>query len=182
MSPGKGFAREAPVFPPRLRDQAPGTIQPAATLHRAVTGGTTTAVAKPQAKRNRALLDMARGRPCLLRIPCICNCQPQETVACHSNLSIHGKAGARKADDQYSVWGGRSCHEWLDRGRAPADVKALAFTMAHLEQVRAWKVIAADPKEPERFRKAAEWALAQLNALPARAPLASDAMNSGATR
>lgn len=124
----------------------------------------TTAAPKTEAHRNRALLDMAEGRECLLRVPGIC-CNGH-TVACHSNSSSHGKAGARKADDMYSVWGCVTCHRWLDQGPAPALRKVTAFMAAHLLQVDGWRRIAYDHSEPVRLQKAAQWALDQLNATP----------------
>jgi len=129
-------------------------------------GGTTGGAAKTAPYRDRALLDMASGRHCKLAVPGVCNHDPRPTVACHSNLSIHGKGGARKADDVYAVDGCSACHEWLDRGPAPADAKALAFTLAHIDQVLAWRAVATDPAEPLRFRRAAQRALVQLGAMP----------------
>lgn len=113
-------------------------------------------------RRNRSLLDMARGRPCLLRSPaCPLSGDTSTTVACHSNASRHGKAGARKADDHYSVWGCYYCHSWLDQGHADRDIKDAVFGRALAEQLRRWRGIVADLAEPERFRRAAEWALRQ---------------------
>lgn len=155
--------RRAYVPAPKLRDREPGSI---ARIERAVSySGTTTPAPKTEPKRNRALLDMAQGRPCLLRA----THEPQlrdDSVACHSNLSIHGKAGARKADDQYSVWGCPACHEWLDRGPAPATEKERVFMEAHLRQVIEWRYMTTAMHEPQRFRKAAQWALDELNATP----------------
>jgi hypothetical protein len=54
------------------------------------------AVPKTEAIRMPALLEMARGRPCLLLVSGHDH-SPDTVVAAHSNLSIHGKAGARKA-------------------------------------------------------------------------------------
>jgi len=138
-----------------LRPLTPGRI-----------GGSTSGVAveKTEAYRDPALLEMARGRPCLLLVPGACTHRVDQTVACHSNLSIHGKAGARKADDCYSVHGCAGCHSWLDQGKAPATQKEVAFMAAHARQVLAWRVIAADPGEPARFRRAACRALERLNA------------------
>jgi hypothetical protein len=143
------------------------------SLHRGVYGGTTSAAPKTSPKRNPALLEMAEKRPCLLRVPGVCNGDPDTTVACHSNASVHGKAGARKADDCYSVWGCASCHRWLDQPigvHGPTyDQKQARFALAHLDQVIEWRRIANDPSEPVRFRRAAQWALEQLNATPGAA-------------
>lgn len=130
-------------------------------------GSTATAAPKSEPYRDPVLLEMARGRPCLLMVPAVCNHRTDTTAAAHSNLSIHGKAGARKADDCYSVWACATCHiPWLDQGRASAEVKEAAFLEGHARQVLAWRLIAADATEPERYRAAARRALTRLNATP----------------
>lgn len=119
---------------------------------------------KSSAQRNAHLRDMARGMPCLLRVPGVCTQDRATVVCCHSNLSIHGKAGARKADDFYSVWGCAACHSWLDRAPASRAQKASAFMAAHLAQVLEWRAIAFDTRSQARDRAAALWALERLNA------------------
>jgi hypothetical protein len=151
----------------RRPEYTPAPAAPLRRIERAVSySGTTTPAPKPEPKRNPVLLEMARDRECLLCPSGQCQCTPGSVVACHSNLSIHGKAGARKADDCYSVWGGDVMHKWLDQGGATAAEKARVFMEAHLRQVLAWRHIAMDKSEPERFRKAAQWALDELNATP----------------
>lgn len=140
---------------------------------------------KPRAHRNSHLRDMARGMPCLLQVPGICCHDRATVVCCHSNLSIHGKAGARKADDHYSVWGCAACHRWLDQGPAPREQKVAAFMQAHLRQVLEWRAIAFDSSSAPRDRAAALWALDLLNAQPNHASAldtkARAATNSGVT-
>jgi hypothetical protein len=121
---------------------------------------------KPVEHRNATLLTLAKDRPCLLMVPAVCNHRTDTTVACHSNLSVHGKAGARKADDHYSVWGCSACHYWLDFGRAAAAQKEMAFMLGHARMVLTWRLIARDRQEPVSARRAAQWALDRLNALP----------------
>jgi hypothetical protein len=117
------------------------------------------------------ILRWARGRPCLLMVPAVCTHRVDQTVACHSNLGIHGKSLGRKADDVYTVWGcSAGCHFWLDVGKARAQDKEAAFMTAHARQVLAWRLVAMDPNEPERFRKAARRALERLNATPLGEP------------
>lgn len=142
-------------------------IAPDAT--RTVANVSTTAarpLPKPKAHRNGHLRDMARGMPCLLQVPGVCCHDRATVVCCHSNLSIHGKAGARKADDHYSVWGCAACHSWLDRGPAPKAEKYSAFMAAHLRQVLEWRAVAFDPASAPRDRNAALWALERLNSIP----------------
>ncbi|WP_213956320.1 nuclease domain-containing protein [Variovorax sp. dw_954] len=117
-------------------------------------------LAKPEAHRNPFLLSMARGQRCLLQVAGVCNDDPSTTVACHSNWSEHGKAGARKADDQYHVYGCSACHRWLDQGPAPAGEKRERFMAAHSWIVLIWRDIVAGmvPATPKE-RAAARWAL-----------------------
>lgn len=137
---------------------------PARTLHRGNYGGTTSGPApKSESHRDLTLLQMAHGRPCLLLVPGVCNHRQDTTVACHENQS---KGMAIKASDERSAWGCFACHIWYDTGRAPRTLKRETFMAAHLRQVLAWRVIATDPAEPERYRAAAKRALERLNATP----------------
>ncbi len=124
-----------------------------------------TAFPKAKPNRNPTLLEMARGRYCLLRVPGVCLGGTDSTVAAHSNAGCHGKGMGRKASDAYSVWACRACHiEWMDQGPEPKTVKQAAFMRAHADQVLEWRRIANDAREPLRFRRAAQWALDILNA------------------
>lgn len=117
---------------------------------------------KTKPRRNPRLLKMARLMPCLLIVPGCCNRRFDTTVACHSNLSRHGKAAARKADDCYSVWGCVACHRWLDQGPADAVIKEAAFMAALDRQAAFWRDITNDASWPQADRRAAQWALDQL--------------------
>lgn len=129
--------------------------------------GTTSGPApKTVAYRDPVLLEMVRGRHCLMRVPGICAGATETTIAAHSNLLAHGKGKSRKADDCYAVACCFSCHFWLDNGMASADDKEVAFMTAHARQMLQWRFIATDPAEPERYRRAARRALDRLNATP----------------
>jgi hypothetical protein len=129
-------------------------------------GSTSGPASKTEAYRDPVLLEMARGRPCLLMVPGLCCHRTDTTVAAHSNSQEHGKGMGRKADDCYSAWACVSCHVWLDQGKADAARRERAFMEGHARQVLAWRLIALDEKEPERFRRAARRALKQLGATP----------------
>ncbi len=73
---------------------------------------------------------------------------------------------AAKVSDAYTCWGCAACHEWYDRSGAPRAEKRRMFMVAHLRQVETWRVIATSPTEPERYRRAALWALERLGATP----------------
>ena len=155
-----GFTRQ-PVE--RLPLPAP---RPVRAVAKTAIGGSVVAQPKTQQHRNRRLLDLAKGKPCLLRVPGVCQGGIETTVAAHSNWAIHGKAGARKADDQYTAWGCMACHQWLDQGPAPRAQKEAVFMAAHHRQVMEWRFMAADTGIPVSDRKAALWALDLLGATP----------------
>lgn len=130
-------------------------------------GSTSGPVPKTARYKDKALTDMAQGRPCLLMVTAICNRDPATTVACHSNWEGHGgKGGHRKADDTYSVWGCTACHYWLDFGKASGEAKQEKFMQSHANQVLAWRLVAMDSREPERFRRAARRGLEHLQPTP----------------
>ncbi|WP_414945915.1 DUF1364 domain-containing protein [Serratia marcescens] len=60
------------------------------------------------------LTDEARGRDCQIRIPGICNRNPETTVAAHYRLA--GTCGtATKPDDMQAAWACNACHDEIDR-------------------------------------------------------------------
>lgn len=121
-------------------------------------------VVKTKARRSPAVMDSARGRMCMLQAPYTMHHDPATTVGCHGNGHQFGKAGARKADDCYVVWGCFECHAWLDQGSASAEEKAKVFHLGMFRQMLAWEQLAVSETEPERFRAAARWALECLEA------------------
>jgi len=130
----------------------------------AVMGGTTAGpIPKPTEHRNQRLLDLARNQFCLFMVPGVCNHRIDTTVACHSNLAEHGKAGARKADDHWTVWGCCACHAWLDQGKADYETKASVFKAAHHRQVQMWKFMLRDSTENGFNKAAIRWALARID-------------------
>ncbi|MCG5538969.1 nuclease domain-containing protein [Halorhodospira sp. 9622] len=86
--------------------------------------------------RNRRLLDSARGRPCELRVPGVCQGGTETTVAAHSNWSEDGKAAGQKADDIFHARACAACHRWLDEGSAPDAEKRELF---HRGLKRTWR-------------------------------------------
>lgn len=114
-------------------------------------------VPKTEPKRNRALLDMARGRRCLFFAVEQCEFNlGNTTVAAHQN---EGKGIGRKQDDYMSAWACFHCHSWYDQGKATRAEKRRAFAAAHERQIVEWRKIAADPSESQKNREAAQWAL-----------------------
>lgn len=118
---------------------------------------------KDTPRRNKRLLDLARGKPCLLQIPGVCNGDPATTVAAHSNQLIHGKGRGRKAHDCYVVYACADCHFWFDQGPATKYRKIEAFNAAHKRQIDAWKQQAQIPRANSPEKLAALWALGALD-------------------
>ncbi len=116
---------------------------------------------KSTALRNPHLLAMARGQDCNMRVPGICNRNPETVVAAHSNSHVHGKAKGRKADDCYVVYACSSCHSWLDQGYGAIDKSMGAHTFENgmIRQVTQWAEICYDPTAKPKDRAAAKWAL-----------------------
>lgn len=73
---------------------------------------------KRQYVRSRKIRDAANGQDCTLRLPFVCNGNPQTTVLCHSNSMRDGKGKSIKASDDRACFGCSSCHAVLD-GQAP---------------------------------------------------------------
>ena len=80
------------------------------------------------------LRKLARGRPCMIRQPGICNGNPETTVLCH--LRMVGLTGmGMKANDLLGAWGCSDCHRYCDThgidGRT-ALLEGMARTQAYL--------------------------------------------------
>lgn len=58
------------------------------------------------------------GQDCTMRIPGVCNWDPETTVLCHSNRLADGKGMGLKAPDTEACFGCSACHDLLD-GRTP---------------------------------------------------------------
>lgn len=80
------------------------------------------------------LRNYARGMPCMIRIPGVCNCRPDTTVLCHLRMSGISGMGL-KANDLLAAWGCSACHSWADsngdEGRH-ALLEGMARTQAEL--------------------------------------------------
>lgn len=60
----------------------------------------------------------AQGEECTIRLPEVCNFNPETTVLCHSNLLEDGKGMGIKAPDDKAAYGCSACHDVID-GRRP---------------------------------------------------------------
>lgn len=73
---------------------------------------------KSKGPRMTPIRKAARGQDCTLRIPGVCNGNPETVVLCHSNRLSDGKGMGLKAPDISGCFGCHACHAVLD-GAAP---------------------------------------------------------------
>ncbi len=168
FNPARQAERARAVTERRIAEKAARRAALIATPGRMASMGPacTTAAPKDPPGKNRALLDMARGRPCLIESP-RCVGGTETTVACHGAGIANGKGLGWKVSDALSCWGCWACNDYTDAySGATAAQKTAAFQLGHYRQVHEWRRIATSPAEPERYRRAAQWALARLNATP----------------
>ncbi len=60
------------------------------------------------------LRELARGQACLVRIPGVCNFNPETTVLAHIRLASTAGMG-QKPPDTCAVWACSSCHDVIDQ-------------------------------------------------------------------
>lgn len=69
------------------------------------------------------LRNYAKGKPCLVRVPGICNHDPAKVVLAHVRLTgITG--GSQKAPDALGAWACSDCHEYCERRYNDRDTRA----------------------------------------------------------
>lgn len=57
----------------------------------------------------------ARGRDCTIRLPGVCNFNPETSVWCHGRSMAEGKGLGMKVRDIHGAIGCSACHEFVDR-------------------------------------------------------------------
>lgn len=85
---------------------------------------------KQRRHESKKLRDSARGRECQVRIPNICNFNPETTVLCHLN---GGGTGTKKSD-AFASFACSSCHDVLD-SRVKTDVDRWMIELWHRQGV-----------------------------------------------
>ena len=63
--------------------------------------------------KSKKLTDSARGRDCTLRLPGVCNFNPETVVFCHIPTVQMGGMGC-KNHDFFGVYGCSNCHDVID--------------------------------------------------------------------
>lgn len=58
---------------------------------------------------------LARGMPCMLRLPGICNGNPDTTVLAHYRMQPYCGTGIKPDDFIFGAWACSACHDEADR-------------------------------------------------------------------
>ena len=102
--------------------------------------------------RSSKILRHAKGQNCTLRLPGICNGNPEKVVFCHLTTGAAGKGMGIKAHDSLGFFGCSACHAAYDqqRGRAELALEVLdAVCETHVLLVRAGLIIVDQDPAPK---------------------------------
>ena len=95
-----------------------------------------------QTKLTRA----ARGRDCQVRIPGICNGNPETTILAHYRLAGTRSGMGIKPNDLQGAWACSACHDAVD-GRVASEFNRHELRMMHLEGlVRTLDILVSEGK------------------------------------
>lgn len=154
--------KRTPFKRPQFERIKPNYARLTVKVNQARISGDVVACPKEPEGRNKHLLSMAKGMPCLLLSP-ICNHDSDTTVSCHGAGIENGKGMGRKVSDALTVHGCSACNDYTDAFyRATKEEKKAVFAAGHARQVALWETIAADRRESPADRAAAMWALGEL--------------------
>lgn len=79
------------------------------------------------------LRKLARGRECMVRLPDVCNGNPETTVLAHFRMAGISGMGI-KSPDVFAAFACSACHDAIDR-RSHMDLDREYVRLAHLEGV-----------------------------------------------
>lgn len=85
---------------------------------------------KQHRHESKRLRDSARGRDCMIRIPGVCNFNPETTVLTH----VNGGGAGTKHSDLLAAFGCSSCHDAID-GRIRTQYTRAELELMHLQGV-----------------------------------------------
>ena len=86
------------------------------------------------------LRKLAKGQPCMIRVPGVCNRNPETTVLAHYRLG--GTCGTgMKPPDMLGAWACSACHDAVD-GRVRSTWSRCELRLMHAEAVfRTWAAL-----------------------------------------
>ena len=86
-------------------------------------------------KRKHPLRAEAKGRECQIRIPGVCNKNPETTVLAHlNNKGLFGVGVGQKVPDIFGAWACSACHNVVDGRTNSCWVNSVVAVM-HMEGV-----------------------------------------------
>jgi len=80
---------------------------------------------KPIKIRSKKIRQSAKGESCTLRIPGVCNHNPETVVFCHAP-SPHKGTGS-KSDDFWGAYGCSDCHRFVDENVPSHNVRSYFY-------------------------------------------------------
>ena len=80
------------------------------------------------------ITEFARNAPCQIRVPGICNYNPETTIACHYRSVSLGAGVAIKPNDILTAHGCSACHDAID-GRVSTPFTREELRFMHAEGV-----------------------------------------------
>ncbi len=92
---------------------------------------------RPEGRRVSKLTALCKGQPCYVRLPGVCNGNPETTVPAHIRL-IGISGGGIKAPDIFACPACHACHDAIDR-RANMDLDRDYVRLAHFEGLARWQ-------------------------------------------
>ena len=78
--------------------------------------------------------ESARGQECTIRLPNVCNRNPETVVMAHINGVRFGHGTGQKVNDLFGAYACSSCHDAVD-GRIKTNLTKTDLKLAHLEGV-----------------------------------------------
>lgn len=84
--------------------------------------------------RQNKLTKAARGRDCQIRVPGVCNGDPETTVLAHFRMSGTRCGTGLKPNDLQGAWACSACHDAVD-GRRKTEFNHHELRVMHLEGV-----------------------------------------------
>jgi hypothetical protein len=81
-----------------------------------------------------AITKSAKGENCTIRLPSVCNHNPETVVLAHLNGVRFGHGVGHKVNDQFAAYSCSCCHDAVD-GRVKTSYSKTELKLAHLEGV-----------------------------------------------
>ncbi|MDE2472474.1 MAG: DUF1364 domain-containing protein, partial [Bradyrhizobium sp.] len=91
------------------------------------------------------LRELARGQLCMVRLPGVCNGNPETTVLAHYRLADTCGAGM-KPNDLQAAWACSACHDECDRRTRALETEYVRLSHAEGVFRTLWQVLTRHPE------------------------------------